>query len=136
MAKLKLDIVTPHELAYSEEVDMVILPGIEGELGIYPQHVPLLTQLRIGELVAVKDGQEHPMAIGEGFVEVTFDAVHVITDMAVDEEHVDESEVEEAIKRAEKALAEGGYSDEEVAVVEASLQKSLAQLNIKRRRKV
>ncbi len=87
-------------------------------------------------MVAVKDGREYPMAIGEGFVEITFDSVHVITDMAVDEEHVDEDQVQEAIKRAEKALAEGGYSDEEIAVVEASLQKSLAQLNIKRRHKV
>ena len=136
MATLRLDIVTPEELAYSEDVEMVILPGADGELGIYPQHVPILTQLRIGELIAIKQGVEYPMAVGEGFVEVTFDAVHVITDMAVDEEEVNEAEVQQAIERARKALAEGGYPDEEVARVQASLQKSLAQLNVKRRRKV
>lgn len=134
--KLKLEIVTPTELAFSDDVDMVILPGVEGELGIYPQHIPVMTQITIGELIAVKDGREHPMAVGEGFAEITFDSVSVVTDMAIDEDGVDEEEVQRAIERAQQALAEGGRSAEEVAVVEASLQKSLAQLNIKRRRKV
>ncbi len=134
--KIKLEIVTPIELAYSDEVDMVILPGAEGEMGIYPQHIPIMTQLAIGELIAIKDGHEHPMAIGEGFAEITFDSVSIVTDMAIDEEGVDEAEVQKAIERAQQALAKGGHSAEEVALVEASLQKSLAQLNIKRRRKV
>ena len=134
--KIKLEIVTPTELAYSEDVDMVILPGAQGEMGIYPQHIPVMTQLSIGELVTVKGGREHPMAIGEGFAEITFDSVSVVTDMAIDEEGVDEAEVQKAIERAQQALAEGGRSAEEVADVEASLPKSLAQLNIKRRRKV
>lgn len=132
MAKLRLEITTPHELAFSEEVDMVVLPAADGEIGIYPQHVPLMTQLKVGELRIIRDGQEVPFAVGEGFVEVTFDAVNVLTDMAVEEDTINEEEVEKAIERAQKALEKGG-TDEEVAAVEASLQRSLAKLNLKRR---
>ena len=81
MATLKLEIVTPEEKIYSEDVEMVTLPGSEGELGVYPKHVPLLTTLVPGELRVVKSGRETTMAIGEGFVEIKGDAVSVLTDM-------------------------------------------------------
>ncbi len=89
MATLKLEIVTPETKIYSEDVDMVTLPGSEGELGVYPKHVPLLTTLKPGELRVLKGGRETAMAIGEGFVEIKADAVSVLTDMALEAEKID-----------------------------------------------
>ena len=129
---LKLEIVTPEAKIYSEDVDMVTLPGIEGEMGIYPMHVPLMTQLSSGELVARKGGQDHFLAIGEGFVEITGSRVAVMTDMAMKADDIDETKAEEARKRAEARLQEK-LSDEEGATVTAALAHSLAQLKVKRR---
>src|SRR5207245_5001109 len=83
MATLKLEIVTPEEKIYSEDVDMVTLPGSEGELGVYPKHVPLLTTLVPGELRVLKNGREPEMAIGEGLVEITADPGSVLPEMAL-----------------------------------------------------
>lgn len=132
MATLKLEIVTPEAKIYSEDVDMVTLPGVEGELGIYPMHVPLLTQVVAGELVARKAGQDHYLAVGEGFVEITGSRVAVMTDMAIRADDIDEAKAEEARKRAESRLAEK-LGAEETASVQAVLAHSLAQLNVKRR---
>jgi F-type H+-transporting ATPase subunit epsilon len=133
MATLRLEIVTPEKTAYSEDVDMVTLPGSEGELGVYPNHVPLLTTLNPGELRVLKNGQETFLAIGEGFVEVTGASVSVLTDMALDITAIDESAAEEAVARARAAMKDD-LGAEEVAAVQASLQKALAQLHVKRRR--
>jgi F-type H+-transporting ATPase subunit epsilon len=132
MATLKLEIVTPEAKIYSEDVDMVTLPGVEGEMGIYPMHVPLMTQISAGELVARRNGQDHFLAIGEGFVEITGDRVAVLTDMAVKADDIDEMKAEEARKRAEQRLAEK-LTDEEQASVQAALLHSLTQLKVKRR---
>jgi F-type H+-transporting ATPase subunit epsilon len=132
MATLKLEIVTPEAKIYSEDVDMVTLPGIEGEMGIYPMHVPLMTQVSAGELVARKGGQDHFLAIGEGFVEITGERVAVMTDMAIKADDIDEMKAEEARKRAEERLAQK-LGDEETAMVTAALAASLAQLKVKRR---
>ena len=129
---LQLEIVTPEAKIYSEAVDMVTLPGVEGEMGIYPMHVPLLTQVAPGEVVATKGGQDFHLAIGEGFVQVTGERVAIMTDMAIKAEDIDETRAEEARKRAEERLREK-LSDEEMAVVNASLVNSLAQLKVKRR---
>lgn len=112
---------------------MVTLPGSEGELGIYPQHVPVLTTLKPGELRILKNGQETAMAIGEGFVEIKADAVSILTDMALESEKIDAAAAEAAVERAQAALKEEHTSDEVVAI-QASLQKALAQLHVKRRR--
>ena len=133
MAKLKLEIVTPEEKIYSEDVDMVTLPGSEGEFGVYPRHVPLLTTLVPGELRVLKNGRETSMAVGEGFVEITADAVSVLTDMALEAEKIDVAVAEAAVERAKSAMKED-LGKEEVAAVHASLQKALAQLHVKRRR--
>jgi len=133
MPTLRLEIVTPESKAYSEDVDMVTLPGSEGELGIYPQHVPVLTTLKPGELRILKNGQETAMAIGEGFVEIKADAVSILTDMALESEKIDAAAAEAAVERAQAALKEEHTSDEVVAI-QASLQKALAQLHVKRRR--
>jgi F-type H+-transporting ATPase subunit epsilon len=132
-ATLKLEIVTPEKTAYSEDVEMVTLPGAEGELGVYPNHVPLLTTLNPGELRVLKEGKQTFLAIGEGFVEVTASTVSVLTDMAIDVTAIDESAAEEAVARARAAMKED-LGGEEVAAVQASLSKALAQLHVKRRR--
>ncbi len=134
MAVLKLEIVTPEAKVYSEDVDMVTLPGVEGEMGIFPMHIPLMTQIAAGEIVARKGGQDFFLAVGEGFVEVTGERVAILTDMAIKADDIDETRAEEARKRAEARLAEK-LNDEETATVQAALLHSLTQLNVKRRRR-
>ena len=132
---LHLEIVTPESRAYSDDVEMVVLPAVEGEMGVYPMHVPLITQIRPGELIVTKAGQQIALAVGEGFVEVTADKVSVIVDMALRETDIDEAAAEDAIRRAEARLKEEHIGDEESALVQAAIAKSLAQLNVKRRRR-
>jgi F-type H+-transporting ATPase subunit epsilon len=129
---LKLEIVTPDAKTYSEDVDMVTLPGVEGEMGIYPMHVPLMTQIVSGEIAVRKGGRDYFLAVGEGFVEITADRVAVMTDMAIRAENIDEAKAEEARRRAEARLAEK-LDDEQAALVSAALAHSLAQLKVKRR---
>ena len=129
---LKLEIVTPDAKTYSEDVDMVTLPGIEGEMGIYPMHVPLMTQIVSGEISVRKGGRDYFLAVGEGFVEITANRVAVMTDMAIRAENIDEAKAEEARRRAEARLAEK-LDDEQAALVSAALAHSLAQLKVKRR---
>lgn len=131
-ATLKLEIVTPEAKIYSEDVDMVTLPGIEGEMGIYPMHIPLMTQIAHGEIIARKGGVDHYLATGEGFVQITGDRVAILTDMAIKADDIDEQKAEEARKKAEARLAEK-LTDEETATVQAALLHSLTQLNVKRR---
>ena len=132
-ATLRLEIVTPDATAYSEDVQMVTLPGSEGELGVYPNHVPLLTTLLPGELRVLKDGRETFLAVGEGFVEIRGERVSVLTDVALEASSIDESAAEAAIARAQAAMKED-HSAEDVAANHATLQKALAQLHVKRRR--
>jgi F-type H+-transporting ATPase subunit epsilon len=134
MATLKLEIVTPEGRAYSDDVAMVVLPSIEGEIGVYPAHVPLMTQLLPGELRIVKDGKTTEFVVGTGFIEVTGDSVSVLTDSALGEEQIDENSTEEAIKRAQAALRDKNLSSDDTAEVEASLARSLAQIRFKRRK--
>src|SRR5678810_1103923 len=120
MATLKLEIVTPEAKTYSEDVDMVTLPGVEGEMGIYPNHVPLMTQIVPGEVAVRKNGQDYHLAVGEGFVEITGERVAILTDMAIKAENIDEAKAEEARRRAEARLAEK-LDDGEAAMVSAAL---------------
>ena|SRR5260221_2950339 len=129
---LKLEIVTPDAKTYSEDVEMVTLPAVEGEMGIYPQHVPVLTQIVPGELIVRKDGRDYFLAVGEGFVEITGDRVAILADMAIRAENIDEAKAEQARQRAESRLAEH-LDEEEAAMVSAALTRSLAQLKVKRR---
>ena len=129
---LKLEIVTPEGVTYSEDVEMVTLPGSEGEMGIYPNHVALMTQVAAGEVSARRNGKDEFLAVGEGFVEITGERVAVLTDMAIKADNIDEAKAEEARKRAEARLSEK-LTDEETAMVSAALAHSLAQLKVKRR---
>jgi F-type H+-transporting ATPase subunit epsilon len=130
----KLEIVTPDGTVYSEDIDMVTVPGVEGQLGIYPGHVPVMTQMVPGEIIVNKDGADHFLAVGEGLIEITGDHVAILTDLAIAAEQIDEAKVEEARKRAEARLQEK-LSDEEVASTNAAMARSLAQLHVKRRRR-
>ena len=131
---LTLEIVTPGAVVYSKSVQMVTLPAVEGQIGILPQHVPLLTRIVPGEIIVRRDVDEEFLAVGGGLVEITGDHVAIVTDMAVAARDIDEAKVEEARQRAAARLRDK-ISDEEVASVNASLARSLAQLNVKRRRR-
>jgi F-type H+-transporting ATPase subunit epsilon len=130
---LKLEIVTPAGTVYSENVEMVTLPGVAGQMGVYPQHVPLITHMVPGEMIVRKDGRDLFMATGEGLIEVTAKRVAILTDLAIPADRIDEAKAEEARQRAEARLHDK-LSAAEVATVNASLARSLAQLRVKRRR--
>jgi F-type H+-transporting ATPase subunit epsilon len=133
MAKLRLEIVTPEAKKFSGDVDMVVLPGVEGELGILPMHVPLMTRLLPGEVRITRDGKQTELVVGMGFVEVSQTQVSILTDMAMSETEVDEKAAEEAMKRAEARVKEKDLNHEEVAEIEGAVARSLAQLKFKRR---
>jgi F-type H+-transporting ATPase subunit epsilon len=134
MDTMTLEIVTPQAIAFSEPVEIVTLPSAEGEITIYPQHVRLIARLVPGEVVVHQGGGDRSLAIGEGLVEISADRVAIITDMAIPADRIDAAQVEEARARAEARLREQ-LSDEEVATVNASLARSLAQLQVRRRRR-
>jgi F-type H+-transporting ATPase subunit epsilon len=129
---LQLEIVTPEATVYSEAVEMVTLPAVEGQMGVLPFHVRLVTQLVPGELIVRKDGHDDFLAVGDGLVEVTNDRVSIVTNMAVAIDNIDEAAAEEARERAATRLREK-LSTEEVASVNAAMARSLAQLHVKRR---
>jgi F-type H+-transporting ATPase subunit epsilon len=129
---IRLEIVTPTATVYSEDVDMVTLPAIEGQMGVLPQHVRLMTQLVPGELIVRKNAHDQFLAVGEGLVEVTNERISIVTNMAIPADQIDEAAVEEARQRAAARLNEK-ISSEEVASVNAALARSLAQLRVKRR---
>ena len=104
-------------------------------MGIFPNHVPLMTQVAAGEILAQRGSEQQYLAVGEGFVQITADKISVLTDMAVTEDNIDEAKAEEAKKRAEARLQEK-LSDEELATVKAALAHSIAQLSVKRRKRV
>src|SRR5580765_1168693 len=109
---LKLEIVTPTGIAYSNNVDMVVLSGVEGRMGILPHHVRLTTQLMPGEVIVRKDGHQEILAVGEGLVEITGKSVAVVTNMAVSLQDIDEAKAEEARQRAVARLREKLSSEE------------------------
>jgi F-type H+-transporting ATPase subunit epsilon len=128
---IKLEIVTP-EAVYTDDVDMVTLPGVEGQMGVLPLHTRLMTQLVPGELIVNKNAHDEFLAVGEGLVEVTNDRVSIVTNMAIPSSQINEAAAEEARQRAAARLREK-ISSEEVASTNAALARSLAQLNVKRR---
>ena len=135
MATLKLEIVTPEAKIFEGDIEFVQLPGAEGEMGVFPQHEVLVTELKAGELHITQKGQITVMAIGEGFAEITGTSVGIITDGAVNEKEIDEQVAQEAVKRAEDLLKSNTLQGDELEATQASLARSLVQLNVKRRRR-
>lgn len=132
----KLEIVTPEARIFSDDVDSVVLPAAEGEMGVLPAHANLVTTLKHGELVYTKGGKNSHLAVGEGLVEVTGTTTRILTDMAIGVADIDEKAVEAALERAKHALEnlKPGTDNEEVAAVMAMIQRSTAQLHVKRKR--
>jgi len=134
MATLKLEILTPEAKIFEGDVDMVHLPGAEGDIGVLPMHEALVAQLNAGEVRITQKGKVEIMAIGEGFAEITRDSVAILTDGAVHEKDIDEKVAEAAVKRAEELLKSNTLEGEELEATQAALARSLAQIHIKRRR--
>ena len=132
MAQMHLKIVTPEKEIYDEPVEMVTVTSAEGELGILPHHANLMARLMPGELRIKKSGRTDILATGDGFLQVADNVVTILTDLATDVKEIDEKAVEQARERAQKAL-EQTQTDEEYAETLAILEKSLAQLRVKRR---
>jgi F-type H+-transporting ATPase subunit epsilon len=132
--KFKLEIVTPEAKTFSDDVDMVTLTGSEGEMGILPQHMPLMTALVAGEIHAIKDGRSIFLAVGDGFIQITGERVSILTDMAIQAENIDEAAAEQARQRAEERLKQK-LSNEDSAMVHAALAHALTQLQVKRKYK-
>ncbi|HOX59821.1 MAG TPA: ATP synthase F1 subunit epsilon [Candidatus Paceibacterota bacterium] len=130
---LKLEVTTPGGRVYSQNVDMVTLPGQEGEMGILPMHAPLMTLLGEGEIIARRGNIEDRLLVTRGCAAITPDRVAVLTVFATDEAAIDAKKAEAARARAEARLKEK-ISPEEVALVQASLTHSLAQLRLKHHR--
>ena len=115
---ITLEIVTPDAKVFSEEVDQVIVPTSNGKIGVLPHHVPVIDKLVAGDLKVIKDGQTEYLAVGSGFVEVYSEKVSVLTDEAIQIGDRDESDIEEAVKRAQQALEEAKVSNYNAAQIE------------------
>lgn len=136
MAQLNLKIVTPEKEVFNLPVDEIVIPSAEGELGILPHHINLMAKIIPGELKIKIGSKVEVLATGNGFIQVTDNVATILTDMAVEEKEIDEKMVEEAKKRAEQALQnKENLSDEEYATTLSSLERSLAQLKVKKRHK-
>jgi F-type H+-transporting ATPase subunit epsilon len=134
MSPVKLEVVTAERLVYSDEVDILIAPGIEGELGILPRHEPLMTILQAGEMMARKGNEEISWAISGGFLEVQRERIIVLADTAERDDEIDLQRAEEAKRRAEERLKEK-TSTIDVSQAEAALQRSLTRLKVGQRRR-
>ncbi len=135
MAKIRLDIVTAERAVYSEDVDMVVAPGVDGEIGILPQHAPLMTMIQPGMLTIKKDGDELNLAVSGGFMEVRPDRVIILADAAEREEEIDIARAEEARKRAQEALTAAPHGAEAALAAEAALRRALARIKVAQRRR-
>jgi F-type H+-transporting ATPase subunit epsilon len=131
---LKLEIVTPEAKVFSDDVEMVTLTGIDGEMGVYPDHMPVMTQLVAGEINARKNGENIFLAVGDGFVQITGKRVAILTDMAIKADDIDEAAAAEAMRKAEARLGQK-MSDEEAATVQAAIVHATTQLKVKQRHK-
>lgn len=135
MAQLHLKVITPEKMLVDDQVSQVNIFTTQGQIGILPHHANLMAKLEPGELVIKKEGKVESLAVGDGFLQVANNTLTVMTDLATYAQDIDEAALEEAKKRAEQAL-EQTLSDEEYAETLANLEKSLAQLRVKRRHKV
>jgi len=127
---LRLDIVTAERLLYSEDVDMVIAPGIQGQLGILPHHAPLLTALTYGELRIKRGADEESFAIGGGFMEVQPDRVTVLADTAERAEEIDLERAEAARRRAEERLSARAQNNVDFARADSALRRSIIRIKV------
>ena len=133
MAKLLFEIVTAECLVSSQDVDVVVAPGMAGELAVLPRHAPLLTSLRPGEIMVRNEGEESYIAVGGGFMEVMPGKVTILADTAERAEEIDEQRAEEALRRARERVDTSSVMDLEREL--ASMRRSQARLRVARRRR-
>lgn len=134
MSSIKLDVVTAEGVVFSEDVDVIVAPGIDGQLGILPHHAPLMTMLAPGELQIRKDGEEFSLAVSGGFLEVRPDRVIVLADTAERAEEIDAARAEEAKRRAQEQLSQP-LAAGDAARIEASLRRSMVRLKVAEKRR-
>ena len=134
MATLRLEVATAERLVYSEDVSVVVAPGIDGELAVLPRHAPLLTVLKPGQLRVVRQGEESLIAVSGGFMEVMANKVTILADTAEHSEEIDEKRAEQALKRARERVA-GAGSQMDLEIAMASMRRSQARLTVARRRR-
>ena len=132
---LQLEIVTPERLAYSDEVDMVLVPGVDGELGILPHHAPLVSLLGLGELRIRKGPDEESFAIVGGFLQVRPDKVVVMAETADLASDIDLERAQEARREAERALESGFHEGADLSAARAQLQQALLRVRVAERRR-
>jgi len=133
---LTLELVTPEARVYSDTIDSVVIPTVEGEIGVLPGHIPLLTQVGYGELRVTKGGATQLLAVGGGFAQISADKISILAESAINEEKIDEHAVEAAMKRAEEALkGKDSLDPAEIERLESFVRSSVVQLDIKRRRR-
>jgi len=136
MAGIHCEIITAERIVFKGDVDMVVAPGIDGQLGILPHHAPLMTALSIGELVLHIAGQEDTvMAIGGGFMEVGPRHVTILADSAERAEEIDEARAEAARGRAEKTMAQARGEQEDFIQAETALRRSMLRLKVAKRKR-
>ena len=121
MSKLKVEFVTAERRVFSQEADFVVAPGVEGDLGVLPRHIPLLTPLRTGEIMIRNDGQEEFFFVGGGFLEVLPDKVVILADVAERAEDIDETRAEASRKSAQDALAQDAGDADAAAQLERAI---------------
>lgn len=133
---LTLEIVTPEAKVYSDTVDSVVIPTVQGEIGVLPGHIPLLTQIELGELRVLKGSEVHWLAISGGFAQIDGDRVRVLAEHAITEEKIDETAVETAMKRAEQEIREAKDMDpNQYEHLQSLIRYTGTQLAVKRRRR-
>jgi F-type H+-transporting ATPase subunit epsilon len=133
---LTLEIVTPEARVYSDTIDSVVIPTVEGEIGVLPGHIPLLTQVGYGELRVTKGGATQLLVVGGGFAQISADKISILAESAINEEKIDEHAVEAAMKRAEEALkGKDSLDPAEIERLESFVRSSVVQLTLKRRRR-
>ncbi|MDK3160324.1 ATP synthase F1 subunit epsilon [Kamptonema cortianum] len=135
MSRLKVEIITPEQIAFNEEADFVVMPTVDGEIDVLPGHIPLMTLAKPGELKVSKAGNLQYMAVGRGVIQVVNDTISILTDMAVWEHDIDIGQAEEALKRAEEAMKKKDFSGfDGEAALQAHIMKQTALIKVKSRR--
>lgn len=131
---LQLEIITPEKIVLKESVDEVTIPAVTGEITILPNHAPLLTRIKEGELILKKNGRNQYFAITGGFLEIRDNNVNILADYAIRAEDIEVAKVKEAEERARKAMKEK-VSNQDIAMAESDLRRAILELNVARKRR-
>ena len=132
---IRVDIVTAERLVFSEDADIVMVPGVEGELGILPHHAPIMTMIKPGEVLVRKGTEEYSLAVSGGFLEVKPDHITILADAAERADEIEIARAEAAKKRAEESLKGRTTAETDLANAEASLRRAMARLKVAEKRR-